>query len=172
MHAWVAWGLRAGGHRGHRQQRALGGVIFNYSPAGSIGGGIALDACLRSINMSGTPFERSLNGGLRLLQSGSYQGFRDLFTWQGGAPSVANFTAAVNEAFNAWAAIDPAIGITPGLSFIADLATPVTGFNNGSGGLDTRGRDRSVRIDRRLFLEPRRQRDPGRDEASAPSAAW
>jgi hypothetical protein len=92
------------------------------------------------INLSGTDFERSLNGGLRYsFQGSSFEGFRDLFTWQGGPPAVADFQIAVQQAFDAWTVPDPATGLTSQLSFVADVGTPVVGFNNGQGGLDTRG---------------------------------
>src|SRR5262245_48669469 len=70
---------------------ARAGVAFNYSSPGSIGGGSRWDAAPRTINISGTNFERSLDGGLRYsLQGGSFQAYRDLFTWN-VVPSVPNF---------------------------------------------------------------------------------
>jgi hypothetical protein len=78
------------------------GVIFNFSDA-NLGGGSRWDAAARVINIGGTNFERSLVGGLRYsLQGSSYQAYRDLFSWQGVVPSVADFTLAVEEAFSAW----------------------------------------------------------------------
>jgi hypothetical protein len=63
------------------------------------------------------------------LQGGSFEAFRDLFAWQGGAPSVADFQQAVERAFGAWTVTDPVSGLGTTLSFVADLRTPV--------GLDT-----------------------------------
>jgi hypothetical protein len=75
--------------------------------------------------MSG--LERSLNGGLRFsLQGGSYQAYRDLFTWSGTAPSVVSFEQAVLEAFSLWTLPDPQTGLGSTLSFVPDLATPVS----------------------------------------------
>src|SRR6478672_4646551 len=107
---------------------ALAGVAFNYNPAGTIGGGSRWDAAPRTINISGTNFERSLNGGLRYsLQGGSFQAYRDLFAWN-AVPSVANFQTAVQQAFDAWKATDPVSGLGSSLTFVPDLATPVVGF--------------------------------------------
>jgi hypothetical protein len=118
---------------------AVAGVAFNYNPAGTIGGGSRWDAAPRTINISGTNYERSLNGGLRYsLQGGSFQAYRDLFAWN-AVPSVANFQTAVQQAFDAWKAPDPVSGLGSTLTFVPDLATPVVGFNAGAGGLDTRG---------------------------------
>ncbi len=117
---------------------AMGGVIFNYSNA-ALGGGSRWDAAPRTINVGGI-FERSLVGGLRYsLQGGSFQGYRDLFSWQGSAPSVSDFQTAVQRAFNAWTVVDPITSLNSSLSFLPDLATPVVGFNQGSGGIDSRG---------------------------------
>ena len=61
---------------------AEGGVIF-----GDVGlaGGFRWDVAPRTINGN----ERSLDGGLRYsLQGGSYQAYRDLFSWS-AVPSVA-----------------------------------------------------------------------------------
>ena len=115
------------------------GVIFNFSGA-TLGGGSRWDAAPRTITVSGTPVERSLNGGLRYsLQGASYTAYRDLFAWTPSVPSVAAFTTAVDQAFAAWTATDPGTGSGTGVSFVSDLATPVVGFNTGAGGLDGRG---------------------------------
>jgi len=117
---------------------ALAGGAFNYTGA-TIGGGSRWDAAPRIINLGGTNFERSLDGGLRYsLQGGSFQAYRDLFAWN-VVPTVANFQTAVQQAFDAWKATDPVSGLGSTLAFVPDLATPVVGFNTGSGGLDTRG---------------------------------
>jgi hypothetical protein len=118
---------------------AMGGVIFNFTGA-TLGGGSRWDAAPRTINIGGTDYERSLDGGLRYsLQGGSFEGYRDLFSWSGSVPSVADFSQAVMDAFNAWTVPDPATGLTTAVTFVADLATPVVGFNTGNGGLDIRG---------------------------------
>lgn len=114
------------------------GDIFNFTGA-TIGGGSRWDAAPRNINIGGTNFERSLSGGLRFsLQGGSFQAYRDLFTWN-VVPTVPQFQTAVTQAFNAWASVDPVSGVGTQLSFVADLSTPVVGFNVGAGGLDSRG---------------------------------
>lgn len=102
---------------------------------GNIGlvGGFRWDAAPRTIGGE----ERSLDGSLRYsLQGGSYEAYRDLFTWS-SVPTVADFTQAVNDAFGAWEVIDPTTGLTTDVSFVADLATPVVG--TGFGGLNTLG---------------------------------
>lgn len=116
---------------------ASAGVVFGFTNS-ALGGGYRWDANPRSINMTGGFVERSLNGGLRYsLQGGSYQAYRDLFTWD-TVPSVPDFTQAVKNAFNAWTAVDPATGLGTSLSFVENLATPVVG-RAGGGGVDTRG---------------------------------
>lgn len=112
------------------------GVIFGFSGSG-LGGGYRWDAAPRVFNLGGTNYERSLNGGLRYsLQGGSYQAFRDRFTWS-STPSVADFTTAINQAFAAWTSVDPATGLPSGVSFVADLSTPVVG--TGAGGINAQG---------------------------------
>src|SRR3954471_9798784 len=119
---------------------ARAGVIENFAST-SLGGGSRWDAAPRTVVLSGENLERSLDGGLRFsLQGGSYQSFRDKFSWAGGAaPNVADFTAAVNQAFNCWTAVDPATGLGTSLYFVPDLSTPVVGKNDGAGGWDPRG---------------------------------
>ncbi len=98
-----------------------------------LAGGFRWDAAPRSIG----GFERSLSGGIRYsLQGGSYQAFRDLFTWN-VVPSVPVFQQTIQQAFNAWTVTDPASGLGSNLSFVPDLATPVVG--TGSGGINTAG---------------------------------
>ena len=61
-------------------------VIFNQT-GNMLGGGSRWDSISRIINGN----ERSLEGGLRYsLQGGSYQAYRDLFSWY-VVLSVANF---------------------------------------------------------------------------------
>jgi hypothetical protein len=98
-----------------------------------LAGGFRWDVAPRTINGN----ERSLDGGLRYsLQGGSYQAYRDLFSWS-AVPSVAEFTTAIADAFGAWTAADPVTGLTTDISFVADFATPVVG--TGMGGLNTNG---------------------------------
>lgn len=130
MIAWIAGSLLV--------DSAVAGVAFNYSGA-TIGGGSRWDAAPRNINLSGTNYERSLNGSLRYsLQGGSFQVYRDLFSWN-AVPSVADFQTAVQQAFDAWTVTDPVSGLGTPLSFVPDLTTSVIGSNTGSGGVDPRG---------------------------------
>ena len=95
--------------------------VFDLEPADAIVA-VRWDAAPRSVETE----ERSLAGGLRYsLEGGSYQAFRDQFTWLGGAPSVASFQATVDGAFDAWTVTDPASGLGSALSFVPDLGTPV-----------------------------------------------
>jgi hypothetical protein len=99
-----------------------------------LAGGYRRDATARTISGQ----ERSLQGGLRYsVQGGSYQAFRDLFTWQ-TLPSVATFQQTVEQAFSAWTVIDPATGLTTSLSFVADFTTTAVGAGEG-GGINTAG---------------------------------
>lgn len=110
------------------------GSIFGYDGA-TIGGGYRWDAAARTISGN----ERSLDGGLRYsMQGGSYQAYRDLFTWS-TLPTVADFTTAVQQAFNAWTVVDPTSGLGSTLSFVPDLQTTVVGTGNGNGGVNTDG---------------------------------
>jgi hypothetical protein len=119
-------------------QAARAGVVFGLTGA-TLGGGSRWDAAPRVVNLSGQPFERSLNGGLRFsLEGGSYQAFRDMFTWQGGTPSLPAFQSAVDQAFAAWSSPDPASLLTTQVSFAADFATPVLG-SAVQGAADSRG---------------------------------
>lgn len=98
-----------------------------------LSGGFRWDAAPRIINGN----ERSLDGGLRYsLQGGSYQAYRDLFTWD-VVPSVSEFQNAIESAFNAWTLIDPESGLGTDLFFVADLETEVVG--TGRGGVNTAG---------------------------------
>jgi hypothetical protein len=117
---------------------AHAGVIFGFSNA-ALGGGYRWDAAPRTITISSVNYERSLNGGLRYsVQGGSFQAFRDLFTWQ-SLPSVSDFQTAVQQAFDAWKVTDPVSGLASQLNFIPDLGTAVVGVSGGSGGVDVRG---------------------------------
>ena len=58
---------------------------------------------------------------------------------RGDPPTVDAFQMAVQQAFDAWTVPDPGTGLTSQLAFVADFGTPVVGFNNGQGGLDSRG---------------------------------
>src|SRR5688572_14028218 len=77
---------------------------FGFYGGTGLSGGFRWDAAPQTIG----GLERSLNGGLRYsLQGGSYQAYRDTFTWSGAAPSVGAFQAAIQSAFNAWTVVDP-----------------------------------------------------------------
>jgi hypothetical protein len=103
---------------------AHGGIVFGNT---GIAGGFRWDAAPRTLG----GLERSLNGGLRYsLSGGSFQSFRDSYAWN-VLPTVPQFQTAVQQAFDAWAAVDPAIGIAPALSFVPDLATAVNGTVSG-----------------------------------------
>lgn len=109
---------------------ANAGVMFN-STGNGLGGGSRWDASARTIN----GVERSLDGGLRYsVQGGSMESFRDLFSWQTAAPTVAAFTSTIQSAFDVWTAVDPVSGLGSDLNFVADLSTGVVGQNASSGG--------------------------------------
>ena len=96
-------------------------VIFGNN---GLANGSRWDAASRTVGAN----ERSLSGGLRYsLQGGGYEAYRDLFTWQGAAPSVPDFTNAIQQAFAAWAVTDAASGLATDLIFVEDLTTPVAG---------------------------------------------
>lgn len=118
---------------------AQGGVIFGLSSG--LNGGSRWDAGPRNVD----GLERSLQGGLRFsLQGGSYQAFRDLFKWHNDEPpSVSEFQSAVDQAFNAWASVDPVSGLGSNLSFVSDFGTTVVGTPE-FGGLDIRGAEIDV----------------------------
>ena len=107
-------------------------VLMGYSSATSaavifgnngLQNGSRWDAAPRTIGGN----ERSLSGGLRYsLQGGSFQSYRDLFSWS-VVPSVADFQQAVEQSFDAWSETDPVTGLTTDLDFVTDLSTPVVG---------------------------------------------
>jgi hypothetical protein len=69
--------------------------------------------------------ERSLDGGLRYsVEGGSYAAFRDQFQWS-QVPTAEAFQGAVEAAFAAWQAVDPATGLGTSLDFVADLDTEI-----------------------------------------------
>lgn len=130
-----------------RHQTIIAGLICGFCAAimssraeaagvyGNTGlaGGFRWDAAPRNIG----GFERSLAGGIRYsLQGGSYQAYRDLFTWN-VVPTVPVFQQTIQEAFAAWTIVDPASGLGTNLSFLPDLATSVVG--TGAGGINTAG---------------------------------
>jgi hypothetical protein len=107
--------------------RLHAGVVFGNT---GLAGGFRWDAAPRTIS----GLERSLDGGLRYsLQGGSFQTFRDSFTWSGAVPTVQQFQAAVQTAFDAWSSVDPVSGLGTALTFQPDLATTVN--SNVVGGL-------------------------------------
>jgi len=97
--------------------------------------GARWDAAARSVPELG---ERSLDGGLRYsVQGGSYEAYRDLFSWR-VVPSVDEFQAAVEAAFAAWTAVDPETGLGTLLAFTPDFVTAVMG-PSANVGVDLRG---------------------------------
>jgi len=113
---------------------AQAGVVFGLDATGLTGGVYRWDAAARTINGN----ERSLDGGLRYSMSGgSFEAFRDSFSWSGAAPTVAAFTQAVQNSFAAWASVDPVTQLGTSLSFVADLGTAVQGVTGG--GLNVNG---------------------------------
>ena len=67
--------------------------------------------------------ERSLDGGLRYsLQGGSYEAYMDQLRWS-NKPSVAEFQAAVEQAFNDWTVVDFESGLGSDLYFVPDFET-------------------------------------------------
>ncbi|GAA5133885.1 PEP-CTERM sorting domain-containing protein [Thalassotalea piscium] len=104
------------------------GVIFNNN---GLSGGSRWDASERVVFGAG---ERSLASGLRYsLQGGSYEAYRDFFTWN-ELPSVNAFTYTVKSAFNVWTSVDPISGLGTDLRFVEDFDTPVQGANYLNGG--------------------------------------
>jgi hypothetical protein len=92
--------------------------------------------------------ERSLDGGLRYsVQGGSYEAYRDLFQWEGAAPSVPAFQVAVEQAFAAWEVVDPATGLGTDLRFVPDLGTPVVGEISPDSAADRAHLNRGAEID-------------------------
>ena len=84
-------------------------------------GGARWDAAPRVIE----GWERSLDGGLRYsLEGGSYRAFRDSFNWT-QVPSESEFTALVQQAFDAWGSTDPVSGLGSSLTFVYDPTTTV-----------------------------------------------
>ena len=107
------------------------GIVFTD---GGLDAGIRWDAAPQ--NFEGN--ERSLEGGLRYsVQGGSYQAYRDRFSWS-SLPSVSAFQNSVESAFNAWTVPDPASGLRTQLSFVADFQTSVVG-SGGFQGVNFRG---------------------------------
>lgn len=101
------------------------GVVFGNS---GLSGGFRWDAAPREIG----GLERSLDGGLRYsVQGGSWQAYRDSFSWQGATPSVGAFQSAVEGAFDAWSSVDPVSGLGSSLSFVSDFSTPVNSAVSG-----------------------------------------
>lgn len=104
---------------------ASAGVVFGNN---GLSGGFRWDAAPRQIG----GLERSLDGGLRYsVQGGSWQAYRDAFSWSGSTPSVSAFQSAVESAFDAWASVDPVSGLGTSLSFVSDFSTPVNSAVSG-----------------------------------------
>lgn len=101
------------------------GIIIN---AAGLAGGSRWDAAPHTIAGN----ERSLDGGLRYsVSGGSYQAFRDSFSWS-TLPALPAFQQAIESAFAAWTSTDPVSGLSTSLSFISDFATPVVAGAFGS----------------------------------------
>lgn len=84
-------------------------------------GGARWDAASRTYD----GYERSLDGGIRFsLQGGSYEAFRDMFSWN-TVPTVRKFKIAVREAFSVWTMRDPITGLPTQVRFVEDLGTRV-----------------------------------------------
>lgn len=99
-----------------------------------ISNGARWDAAPRTISGN----ERSLDGGLRYsVQGGSFQAYRDSFTWN-VVPSVSSFEQAVTQAFSAWMSVDPVSGLGAAFNFTPDLTTSI-GRINGYGTLSIAG---------------------------------
>jgi hypothetical protein len=123
----AVWAVAAAAGMTIAASSASAGVIFGFTGS-TLGGGSRWDAAPRTISGN----ERSLQGGLRYsLQGGSFQAYRDLFSWSGTPPTVPQFTTAVQQAFDAWSSVDPVSGLGTQLSFVPDLATPVAGVVGG-----------------------------------------
>lgn len=106
-----------------------------FSTDGDLGGGYRWDAASRTYIGN----ERSLDGGLRYsMQGGSLEAFRDLFSWD-VVPTDEQFSAAIDQAFGAWMAIDPATGLGTDLFFINDTANTTVAGSSGFGGINTNG---------------------------------
>jgi hypothetical protein len=111
------------------------GGVRGLASDGSLRGGYRWDAAPRNYTFTGKTVERSLDGGLRYsVQGGSWQSFRDLFTWN-SLPSVDAFSSAVQTAFDAWSSPDPVTGLTSPLRFVPDLGTAVVGSSGGPSAL-------------------------------------
>ncbi len=115
-------------------------VTLFFIPLASASGGVVdflqarWDAAPRIIDGD----ERSLDGGIRYsVSGGSYEAFRDSFTWA-VVPDVITFQNAINDSFSAWTAVDPVSGLHTDISFLADFETPVATLG-GFGRLDPRG---------------------------------
>ena len=100
---------------------AEAGVVFGLTGS-TLAGGFRWDAAPRTLG----GLERSLDDGLRYsVSGGSYQAFRDSYTWSGTAPSVAAFQGAVEQAFGAWTTTDPVTGVRGMFTFRPDFGTAV-----------------------------------------------
>lgn len=105
--------------------RSFGAVAYNLRGGNGLDGGSRWNAETTSFSTSGGPVERSLDGGLRYsIAGGSYQAYRDMFTWS-LVPTAEAFETAVQAAFVPWSAFDPVTGLGTTLSFVEDLGTSV-----------------------------------------------
>ncbi|MCC7487422.1 MAG: hypothetical protein IT529_20810 [Burkholderiales bacterium] len=105
----------------------------------TLAGGDRWDAAPRELTGSNGFGERSLAGGLRYnMQGGSYESFRNLFTWN-VTPTVSQFQTTVEQAFRAWESVDPASGFGTSIRFVWDPATQVKGISTGHGSFSREG---------------------------------
>ena len=97
--------------------------------------------------------ERSLDSGLRYsIEGGSYQALLDQLQWRSAPPSVGDFQAAIDMAFDRWEAVDPESGLGTDLFFVPDLGTPAV-LESFDGPTRVWKLNRGAEID--LFARPR-----------------
>lgn len=112
---------------------ASAGAGAGVTSSTTLAGGDRWDAAPRQLTGPNGFGERSLAGGLRYnMQGGSYESFRNIFTWN-VTPTVSQFQTAVEQAFRAWEAVDPASGFGTSIRFVWDPATAVKGVSTGHG---------------------------------------
>ena len=105
---------------------APAGVVFGLNGGASLAGGFRWNADRTVFDTSAGTLERSLEGGLRYsVAGGSYEAYRDAFTWT-DLPTVAEFSTAVGRAFGRWTAVDPVTRLGTALRFTEDFGTAVS----------------------------------------------
>jgi len=112
---------------------ASAGAGAGVTSSTTLAGGDRWDAAPRELTGPNGFGERSLAGGLRYnMQGGSYESFRNIFTWN-VTPTVSQFQTAVEQAFRAWEAVDPVSGFGTSIRFVWDSTTAVKGVSTGHG---------------------------------------